>query len=42
MFFDTKFYTTNLMNGNIVADFECGKIKLPKLRNVKANYIGNM
>lgn len=31
-----KSYTTNFTNGNIVADFETGNIKLPKLRTVKA------
>ena len=31
-----KSYTTNFTNGNIVADFEHGKIKLPKLKTVKA------
>lgn len=31
-----KSYTTNFTNGNIAADFECGKIKLPKLKKVKA------
>jgi len=31
-----KSYTTNFTNGNISADFENGKIKLPKLKEVKA------
>lgn len=31
-----KSYTTNYTNGNISADFEKGKIKLPKLKEVKA------
>lgn len=31
-----KSYTTNYTNGNISADFEKCKIKLPKLRNIKA------
>ncbi len=31
-----KSYTTNFTNGNIVVDFEGGKIKLPKLKKVKA------
>lgn len=31
-----KSYTTNFTNGNIVVDFENGKIKLPKLKKVKA------
>jgi len=31
-----KSYTTNFTNGNIVVDFEKGKIKLPKLKTVKA------
>ena len=31
-----KSYTTNFTNGNIAVDFEKGKIKLPKLRTVKA------
>ena len=31
-----KSYTTNFTNGNIAADFEKGKIKLPKLKEVKA------
>ena len=31
-----KSYTTNFTNGNITADFERGKIKLPKLKTVKA------
>lgn len=29
-------YTTNFTNGNITVDFENGKIKLPKLKKVKA------
>ena len=31
-----KSYTTNFTNGNIAADFESGKIKLPKLGKMKA------
>lgn len=31
-----KSYTTNFTNGNIAVDFEGGKIKLPKLKAVKA------
>ena len=31
-----KSYTTNFTNGNIAADFEGGKIKLPKLKKVRA------
>ena len=31
-----KSYTTNYTNGNISVDFEQGKIKLPKLKQVKA------
>ena len=31
-----KSYTTNFTNGNIAVDFETGKIKLPKLKAVKA------
>lgn len=31
-----KSYTTNFTNGNIAADFEGGKIKLPKLKAVRA------
>ena len=31
-----KSYTTNFTNGNISADFEKGKVKLPKLKEVKA------
>lgn len=31
-----KSYTTNFTNGNITVDFERNKIKLPKLRKVKA------
>lgn len=31
-----KSYTTNFTNGNIAVDFESGKIKLPKLRKIKA------
>ncbi len=30
-----KSYTTNFTNGNITADFENGKIKLPKLGNIE-------
>ena len=31
-----KSYTTNYTNGNIAVDFENGKVKLPKLKDVKA------
>lgn len=31
-----KSYTTNFTNGNIAMDFEKGKVKLPKLKTVKA------
>ena len=31
-----KSYTTNFTNGNIAVDFETGKIKMPKLKEVKA------
>ena len=31
-----KSYTTNFTNGNITVDFEKGKLKLPKLKDVKA------
>ncbi len=31
-----KSYTTNFTNGNIAIEFEGGKIKLPKLKKVKA------
>ena len=31
-----KSYTTNFTNGNIAADFEKGKVKLPRLKEVKA------
>lgn len=31
-----KSYTTNFTNGNIAVDFENGKVKLPKLKEVKA------
>ncbi len=31
-----KAYTTNFTNGNIAVDFENGKIKLPKLKKVRA------
>ena len=31
-----KSYTTNFTNGNISVDFESGKIKLPKLKQVRA------
>ena len=33
---DHKSYTTNFTNGNIAVEFEGGKIKLPKLKKVKA------
>ena len=32
-----KSYTTNFTNGNITADFDRGKVKLPKLKEVKAD-----
>ena len=39
-------YTTNFTNGNIAVDFERGKVKLPKLKEVKAklhrNFIGQI
>ena len=31
-----KSYTTNFTNGNIAVDFECNRVKLPKLKAVKA------
>ena len=31
-----KSYTTNFTNGNIAVDFEDNRVKLPKLKNVKA------
>ena len=31
-----KSYTTNFTNGNIRVDFECNRVKLPKLKDVKA------
>ena len=31
-----KSYTTNFTSGNITADFDGGKVKLPKLKEVKA------
>ena len=31
-----KSYTTNFTNGNIAVDFEGNRVKLPKLKNVKA------
>ena len=31
-----KSYTTNITNGNITVDFECNRVKLPKLKDVKA------
>ena len=34
-----KSYTTNFTNGNIEISFENNKIKLPKLKWVKAKYI---
>ena len=41
-----KSYTTNFTNGNITADFDRGKVKLPKLKEVKAtlhrNFIGQI
>ena len=41
-----KSYTTNFTNGNITADFDGGKVKLPKLKEVKAklqrNFIGQI
>lgn len=30
-----KSYTTNFTNGNIIVDFETGKVKLPKLKEVR-------
>ena len=30
-----KSYTTNFTNGNITVDFECNRVKLPKLKDVK-------
>ncbi|KAI4451710.1 IS200/IS605 family transposase ISCbo8 [Eubacterium plexicaudatum ASF492] len=33
-----KSYTTNFTNGNVAAEFEDGKIKLPKLKQVKAKF----
>lgn len=37
-----KSYTTNFTNGNIAVDFETGKIKLPKLKAVKARLHRNI
>ena len=41
-----KSYTTNFTNGNITVDFDGGKVKLPKLKEVKAklqrNFIGQI
>lgn len=41
-----KSYTTNFTNGNIAVDFERGKVKLPKLKEVKAklhrNFVGRI
>ena len=41
-----KSYTTNFTNGNITADFDGRKVKLPKLKEVKAklhrNFIGQI
>ena len=34
-----KSYTTNFTNGNIAIDFENGKIKLPKLKEVKEHSV---
>ena len=31
-----KSYTTNFTNGNITVDFENGKVKLPKLKEIKS------
>ena len=31
-----KSYTTNFTNGNITVDFECNRVKLPKLKGMKA------
>ena len=31
-----KSYTTNFTNSNITVDFECNRVKLPKLKDVKA------
>ena len=39
-----KSYTTNFTNGNIAVDFEENRVKLPKLKGIKAklhrNFIG--
>ena len=35
-----KSYTTNYINGNITVNYENGKIKLPKLKEVKQGCIG--
>ena len=41
-----KSYTTNFTNGNIALDFDNGKIKLPKLKEMKAkihrNFVGQI
>ena len=41
-----KSYTTNFINGNITVDFDRGRIKLPKLKEIKAkihrNFVGEM
>lgn len=41
-----KSYTTNFTNGNITVDFENGKVKLPKLKEINAkihrNFIGQI
>ena len=41
-----KSYTTNFTNGNITVDFGCNRVKLPKLKGVKAklhrNFIGQI
>ena len=31
-----KSYTTNFTNGNITVDFGCNRVKLPKLKGIKA------
>ena len=41
-----KSYTTNFTNGNITVDFGCNRVKLPKLKGIKAklhrNFIGQI
>ena len=36
-----KSYTTNFTNGNITVDFENNRVKLPKLKNIKAKLYRN-